>query len=98
MRFESERPKPCRRLHDAPTRKGETFVSLRAGVNPAPTQGNGAAERAALRRQTQRRAGLNGGATKNEKAPPFAQNAPFLRQGEQDGAPAKCASCGFSLR
>jgi hypothetical protein len=27
--------------------------------------------------------------SKSEKNPPFAKNAPFLRQGKQDGAPAK---------
>ena len=28
------------------------------------------------------------------KTPPFAKGAPFLRQGEQDGAPAKALSSG----
>src|SRR5579859_5050488 len=40
-------------------------------------------------KQTAKTLRLAEGAAASAKAPPFAENAPFLRQGGQDGAPAK---------
>jgi len=59
---------------------------------PAETDGENRSALCALRQDTQDKptGGVNAGPTKAKaKTPPFAEGAPFLRQGKQDGAPAR---------